>query len=144
MWNSVKFEEGSLRAVAYKEGKIIKDTVIHTAGEVNELRLSPDRTIINSSGQDLSYILIEAFDKSGNFCPLANDELKIKVTGAAVLEGAGNGNPQSFEPFTNDIVNLFYGKAMVIVRGLKGVKGEVNLEIENAGGIRKNVILQVE
>ena len=66
---------------------------------------------------DLSYILVEAFDKDGNPSPLADNTLQIEVNGAGYLAGVGNGNPQSLTPFKGNTVNLFYGKAMIIVGG---------------------------
>lgn len=50
-------------------------------------------------------------------CPLANDRIKLSVKGEGIIAGVGNGNPQSMESFQSDHVDLFYGKAMVILRG---------------------------
>jgi beta-galactosidase len=41
--------------------------------------------------------------------------VRIAVEGPARIAGVGNGNPQSFEPFQADYVDLFYGKAMLIL-----------------------------
>ena len=93
---------------------------------------------------DLSYVLVEAFDKDGNLDPLANESLQIEVSGAGELAGAGNGDPQSFEPLQDHKVDLFYGKAMIILKSgmeagniklkvsSKDLKGEtIKVETEN-------------
>lgn len=138
MWNDVAYQPGILKAVAYKDGKIIGENIMKTAGEPYQLRLSPDRNIIHADGDDLSYILIEAVDKSGNLCPLANNLIYFTVTGSVSIAGVGNGNPQSMEPFQADQIHLFYGKAMLIVRA-----GQNKEEIEitaTSNGLVKDMI----
>lgn len=116
MWEDVIYETGTVHAVAYKEGAIIGEARVTTAGEPASIRLTPDRTVLHSDGTDLSYVLVEAVDKNGLPCPLANDKISIQVSGAGRLAGVGNGNPQSLESFRSPEVNLFFGKAMIIVR----------------------------
>ena len=132
MWNDVKYEPGELKAVAYKDGLEIGKSVMKTAREPDQIRLTPDRTTILSDGSDLSYILVEALDKKGNLCPLADNLITIKVTGPGAIAGVGNGNPQSLEPFQANKIHLFYGKAMVIIRA--GHKpGEIGVNAESEG-----------
>ncbi|MBU0474327.1 MAG: DUF4982 domain-containing protein [Bacteroidetes bacterium] len=133
MWENVKYQPGELKVVAYKEGKIIGEKVIKTSGKPASIKLSPDRQILNRSGEDLSYILVEAFDSDGNFCPLAQNLLKFKIEGPAEIIGVGNGNPQSLEPFNSNERKLFYGKAMVVIRVLKNGEGEIKVEAESEG-----------
>jgi len=116
MWNEVPYAAGELKAVAYKEGVKIGESAMKTAGEPYGLRLTPDRSLITGDGMDLSYVLIEAVDQSGNSCPLADHEVEINISGPGMIAGVGNGNPQSMEPFQSDKVRLFYGKAMLILR----------------------------
>ncbi len=132
MWTDITYEPGELTAVAYKAGQQIGKQTMVTAGEPTQLRLSPDRTKLDASGMDLSYVLIEAFDAEGNPAPLADHEVQIEVEGAGVLAGAGNGNPQSFDPFQNDTVNLFYGKAMLIIHAGQEA-GPINVRVSADG-----------
>ena len=46
--------------------------------------------------------------------------MRLRVDGPALIAGAGNGDPRSFEPFQDSDVDLFYGKAMVILRADAG------------------------
>lgn len=126
VWPDVPYEPGELRAVAYEEGEPIGETVVRTAGAPARLRLTPDRTTLTADGMDLSYVLVEAFDADGNPHPLADARVSLEVEGPARIAGVGNGNPQSFEPFQADYVDLFNGKAMVIL-GTHHVPGAVTL-----------------
>jgi beta-galactosidase len=143
MWPDVTFEPGELKAVAYKEGTMIGETVIKTAGEPYQIRLTPDRTTIHSDGMDLTYLTVEAYDKEGNLCPLAKNKIEISLSGPGRIAGVGNGNPQSFDPFDANYVNLFYGKAMIIV-GSDFKKGEVKITAESEGILKDMKIIKIE
>jgi beta-galactosidase len=132
MWNDVVYQPGEIKAVAYKHGKIIGEDYRKTAGKPYEVRLTPDRSTIKSDGYDLSYVLVEAFDKDGNPCPLADDMVKFKVNGPGFIAGTDNGNPQSYEPFKADYQSLFYGKAMLIIQAQKE-RGIVEVAAEAEG-----------
>lgn len=132
MWNEVTYQPGELKAVAYKEGEKIGEEIINTAGEPYKLRLTPDRKVIKADGKDLSYILIEMLDKDGNICPLANNKVEIKISGDGKIAGVGNGNPQSMTSFKSNTINLFYGKAMLIVSSETN-KGNVIVEATSKG-----------
>lgn len=132
MWMEVPFTSGNLKAVAYKNNERIGEAVVKTASDPYMLKLTPDRVSIKSDGIDLSYVLVEAYDKNGNPCPLADNMIQFEVKGAGVIEGVGNGNPQSLEPFIADKRELFYGKAMVILKS--GYEpGKISLEAKSKG-----------
>jgi beta-galactosidase len=143
MWNDVIYEPGTLKAVAYKEGKIIGEQLMKTAGEPYKLKLTPDRKVIKADGKDLSYLLIEAVDKNGNSCPLATNNIEIKINGAAKIAGVGNGNSQSMASFKSNSVQLFYGKAMLIV-GAELAKGNVTVEATSKGLKNEKVVLEMK
>jgi len=132
-WNDVIYEPGELRAVAYKDGKRIGETIMCTAGPPARIRLTPDRTELDATGEDLSYILVEALDNDGTLCPLADDLIQFEVEGPGDIAGVGNGNPRSYEPFQADHRKLFYGKAMLIVRTQDGVSGTVRVTATGQG-----------
>ena len=132
MWPEVTWKAGELKAVAYREGEKIGEEVLKTAGEPVGIRLMPDRTVIHADAMDLSYLLVEAIDKDGNICPLATNKIDITLSGPGRIAGVGNGNPQSFDPFQASWVNLFYGKAMIII-GTGAEKGEIQVTASSVG-----------
>jgi beta-galactosidase len=132
-WNDVAYEPGELKAVAYKNGKKIGQATMRTAGEPAALRLTPDRKELTATGQDLCYILVEAVDKNGTLCPLADNMVSFKVEGPAEIAAVGNGNPLSLQPFQADSRKLFYGKAMLIVRTTQGQGGRIHVTTKSSG-----------
>ncbi len=142
MWNDVVYEPGELKVVASKDGLVIGDAVMRTAGKPHSLKLTPDRSIIGADGYDLCYILVEAYDKNGVPCPLAENRVEFIVEGAGVLEATGNGNPQGMESFLSPARKLFFGKAMLIVRSLSGQQGEIRIAARAKGLKSDSIIIQ--
>jgi len=52
-FNDVNYEPGELKAVAYKDGLEIGQTVMRTAGEPATIHLTPDRKELSATGEDL-------------------------------------------------------------------------------------------
>ena len=132
-WNDVVYEPGTLRAVAYKNGNRIGDAVVRTSGEPAMLRLTPDRSTLAATGEDLCYVLVEALDKDGRLCPLADNLVHFEIAGPADLAGVGNGNPLSLEPFQACRRKFFHGKAMLILRAHEGPGGRIHVLAESDG-----------
>ncbi len=143
MWKDVLYQPGELKAVAYKGGTYLGESIMRTANTPYKLKLSPDRTTIRVAGDDLSYILIEAFDKHDNPCPLASNTIDISLHGPGTIAGVGNGNPQSMKPFQSNSVDLFYGKAMLIVRS-DASKGSITVVATSDGLQSASSLVKVE
>ncbi len=142
MWPDVIYEPGELKAVAYKEGKVTGESIVKTAGSPQIVRLSPDRSQLKASGDDLSFILVEGYDSDGNLCPLANNLIQFEINGPGEIAGVGNGNPQSHEPFQADYRRLFNGKAMLIIRSVKNQPGKIEITAKSDGLSSDKVIIE--
>jgi hypothetical protein len=132
-WNDVIYEPGELKAIAYKDGKKIGQTIMRTSGEPASLRLTPDRMKLSATGEDLCYILVEAHDKKGTLCHLADNLVNFEINGPAEIVAVGNGNPLSLEPFQANYRKLFYGKAILIVRTREGQAGKIRVGAKSSG-----------
>jgi hypothetical protein len=126
-WDDVVYEPGELKAIAYKGATRIGEEVVKTAGPIASIRLTPDRAALSATGEDLSFILVEAVDAQGNLCPLAGNSLQFQVQGPGEIAGIDNGDPTSYESFVDDRHKLFFGKAMLIVRTRDGETGRIEV-----------------
>lgn len=142
IWDEVPYSPGELHAVAYRQGERIGEAAVRTAGEPANLDLSPDRQDLSADGYDLSFILVQAMDRDGVFCPLAGNLVTFEIDGPAEIAGVGNGNQLSLEPFQANQRHLFYGKAMLIVRTLPGVPGRIRITTSSNGIKPATIILQ--
>lgn len=132
-WNDVIYEPGELRVVAYKNGVRIGEKVVRTAGPPASLRLTPDRTALAATGEDLSFVLVEALDAQGNPAPVADNLIQFDVQGAGEIAGIDNGDQVSLDSFQDNQHRLFFGKAMLIVRTKEGQAGKIQLTARSAG-----------
>jgi beta-galactosidase len=128
----VKYEPGTIKAVSRKDGKMVVEKEIHTAGEPAQIRLSADRTEIQADGADLSFITVEIVDKDGNLCPNADNLVNFDVQGAAFIAGVDNGNQTSMESFKAPHRKAFYGKCLVVLQN-NGERGNIQLNAVSEG-----------
>lgn len=120
------YTPGDVKVVTRKEGKEILSQELRTAGEPYQIKLTPDRKVINADGTDLSFISVEVLDKAGILCPNSDNLIHFDISGNGSIAGVDNGSPISMEGFKKPYRKAFYGKCLVIVRGDKN-KGTIQL-----------------
>lgn len=123
----VKYEPGILKVVSRKNGNIVMEKEIHTAGEPAQIRLTADRSEIHADGTDLSFVTVEIVDEKGNLCPNADNLVNFEVNGPAFIAGVDNGSPISHESFKAPYRKAFYGKCLVVLQN-NGSKGDIELK----------------
>lgn len=122
-----KYEPGILKVVSRKNGNIVMEKEIHTAGEPAQIRLTADRSEIHADGTDLSFVTVEIVDEKGNLCPNADNLVNFEVNGPAFIAGVDNGSPISHESFKAPYRKAFYGKCLVVLQN-NGSKGDIELK----------------
>lgn len=116
MWR-VPFEPGTIEAVSYDaNNNVVARQSRTTAGKPKNIKLSADRSQIRKDNNDLAYITIEVTDENGNLNPIADNDIRFKVSGGGFIAGVDNGSPISMERFKDDHRKLFNGKALLIVQ----------------------------
>lgn len=128
-WLGVPFEAGKIEAVSYKDGKEVARDARYTTGQAVTLRLTADRSVISADGYDLSFVTVEALDADGREVPVADDMLSFSVEGAGELFGVDNGNAADTLSLKGSRKALFSGKALAVVRSLRGEKGTATLTV---------------
>ncbi|MGP1526174.1 MAG: beta-galactosidase GalA [Bacteroidales bacterium] len=118
-WN-VKYREGKLKAVGYRNGRKFM-SMVETTGRPAKIILAPHKYTLASGKQDVVVVNVTVVDEKGLEVPYADNLIKFDLTGDARIIGVGNGNPNSHE---SDYVeegssacrSLFNGKCQVIIR----------------------------
>lgn len=139
----VTFEPGTVKAVSRKDGKVVAEQEIHTAGEPAQVRLTPDHASIHADGRDLSFVTVEILDKDGNLCPNADNEVTFDVQGDGFIAGVDNGSPISMERFKANHRKAFYGKCLVVIQN-NGKSGNISLTATADGLEKDNVSITVQ
>ena len=108
----VTFDPGEVKVVAHKNGNVVGEQTIKTAGAPDHIRLSKDYV-----GKNTTFIVAEVVDKDGNLCPWAEDQITFSISGDGKILGTDNGCQTSMERFTSPMRKAFFGKCLVVVSG---------------------------
>ncbi len=129
---SVKYAPGTIEARGSKGGNVVLTDKRETTGAPVAIRLTADRTTINADGEDVAVLKVEALDAQGRAVPTADNHIGFKVSGAGVLIGVGNGDPNCQESDKEPRRSLFMGLAQVIVQATQ-MPGEIRIEAVKDG-----------
>ena len=132
-WDEVKYEAGTLNAIAYKNGEKWAEETIRTTGAPAGLKLEADRDSILANGSDLSFITVSIIDANGLVVPDAINKIRFNVEGPGSIVATDNGDPADLTPFPSKERNAYAGLLLVIVRGEKGRSGTVKITAEGQG-----------
>ena len=108
----VVFDPGEVKVVARKDGKVVGEQTIKTAGAPARIRLSKDY-----QGKNTTFVTAEVVDKDGNLCPWSEDQIYFIYEGDGEILGTDNGCQTSMENFKAPQRKAFFGKCMVVVSG---------------------------
>lgn len=110
----VPYEPGTL--TAQNVGKNKSSVTLQTIGEPATIRLTPDRTELKASKEDLSFVKIEIIDKEGNVIPNAEIPVTISCRGNGKIIASGNGAYADMESFRSLTPKTFRGRAIAIIQ----------------------------
>ncbi|BDU23940.1 glycoside hydrolase family 2 TIM barrel-domain containing protein [Flavobacterium sp. GSB-24] len=138
MWR-IPFEAGTLKAVSRKDGKVVLEKEIKTAGNPSQLKLTADRSTIKADKNDLSFITVDILDNKGTLAPNANNEINFSLKGNGKIVGVCSGDPVSHEPYKGTKHTALAGKCLVIVQS-GDQSGRLELTAK-ANGLKQSTIV---
>jgi beta-galactosidase len=115
-WDDVVYQPGTLKVVAYKNGKKWATDEVKTTGPASRITLEPDRAKIAADGKDLSFVTVTVADAEGRLVPRAQNHIKFEIKGPGEIVAVDDGDPTNLEPLQAKEHDVFNGLAMVIVR----------------------------
>ncbi len=143
-WMDVRYEPGTLKVVAYKNGRKWAEDIVETTGAPAGLKASVDRGEILGDGRDLAYVTVVVADKKGRKVPTAGNRLKFSVSGNAEIVGVCNGDPTDHDSMKGDTIRAFAGMAQVILRSKRDSSGKATLKITGEGLPAETVEIKIE
>ncbi len=123
VWNEmqcewmVPYQEGTLEAVAYQNGKEVKRTYFHTAKQPSKLKTNLQK-LNAESGFTSCYIITSAgLDEDHNLFPYGENKVYYYLQGDIKKIALENGNPIDPTSRTKaDFRSLFFGKTRLFVK----------------------------
>ncbi|OXB07437.1 glycoside hydrolase family 2 TIM barrel-domain containing protein [Flavobacterium pectinovorum] len=135
----IKFEPGTIKAISRKNGKVVLEKEIHTAGDAAKIDLSADKKVIKNDTYDLVYVTVSITDAAGNLLPTANDLINFEVSGGGKLVGVDNGYQANLDSFKASSCKLFNGKCIAIIQSI-GKRETIKIKASTGNGIPDAVL----
>lgn len=142
--DGVVYQPGELVARGYRNGELITETAVQTAGPPHALRLELDRGTIRGDGQDVALAHVTVIDAAGRLAPWAGDDVRFTIDGPAAVIGVGNGDPLSVEPHKGERRRAFRGRCLAILRGQSGARERVTIQAQTDGLVGAQAFLKLE
>ncbi|MGY5355658.1 sugar-binding domain-containing protein [Wenyingzhuangia sp. IMCC45467] len=135
----VKYEPGTLKAISRKDGKVILEKEIHTAGKASKIELIADKKVIKNNQYDLSFITVNILDEEGVLIPNANHLVEFEISGGGKIVGVDNGYQANLSSFKASKIKAYNGKCLVIVQS-NGKEENIVLKATSQDVIASNSI----
>jgi beta-galactosidase len=143
MWR-VKYEPGTIKAISRKDGKVVLEKEIHTAGTPSKIELIANKESIKNNHYDLVYVMVNIKDADGNLVPKANNSLDFEVTGGGSIVGVDNGYQANLSSFKASKIKAFNGKCVVIIQS-NGKSETIRLKASsNIGNAEKLIKIKTD
>ena len=94
----VRYAPGTLSARGYRAGRLVAEARVETTGAPAAVALTPDRSVIDATGEDLAIVTVAIADAQGRTVPTAGDRVVLALAGPGRIIGVGNGDPTCHEP----------------------------------------------
>lgn len=130
---TLPYKPGTLRAEGLADdGAVQESATLKTAGRPVAIRLTADRDTLLRDGSDMAFVVIEIVDAEGNVVPVADNQLEVSVSGAAMLKGLGNADIKDEDPYFDGRHKAWKGRALAAVQS-NGRKGKVAVTVASPG-----------
>ncbi len=124
VWD-VPFKAGELSVKGYNKGKVVTTDSVKSFGAPVKLVATLDKETI-SKDRGVAHLFVEIQDKDGNVVTLADNEVVVRINGAARLLGLESGSNNVADNYTDNKQRCQGGRLLGYVES-KGVKGDVKI-----------------
>ena len=131
-WDDVRYEPGTVKVVAYKDGRVWAEETVATAGKAMSVELLPECTEMTAGKDVLAFVSARITDRHGNPVPGASHLVEFSVEGPARIAATDNGDPTSHASFQSHSVKAFNGLALVILES-SGEPGTIKVKAKAKG-----------
>ena len=122
----VPYTKGEIKAIAYKNGKVVAEESYATAEGEKNIKVSPSKNILSTEDKENTLVFIDVVDDKGSLFPLAADYISVEVSGAGKLRGLDNGDPLDLTPYTSNSKRAFRGKLVAFIEA----EGKGSIEVK--------------
>ena len=135
----VKWQPGTLKAVGYKNGKIVSEEIIKSANTPSKIKLSVDGEPLGTMAEDIVQVRVTTTDNEDVFYPYGENRTYFNVLGAGKIKALDNGSPVDVEQHVGpNHRNAFYGLTRAYIESTN-TSGAINLLASCILGEKKQI-----
>ncbi|TKG89247.1 DUF4982 domain-containing protein [Puteibacter caeruleilacunae] len=125
----VPYHQGELKALAYRQGKLVKEDVLKTAEKPAKIKLTLDKDTIYNTGTDICYAEVEVVDQHGIRNPAVECEVEFALEGPGKIIAVGNGSHYAplNHPFNGTKGKTYNGRLLVVIKSTTAA-GKIELK----------------
>lgn len=135
----VKWQPGALKAVGYKDGKVVSEEIVKTAAQPSKIKLSVDGEPLTNIKKDIVQVRVSTTDSLGVFYPYGENRTYFNVIGAGKIKALDNGSPVDVEQHVGpNHRTAFYGLTRAYIESTSDT-GDINLMASCILGEKKQI-----
>lgn len=135
----IPYEEGELKAVAWKDGKSIGTDCLYSVEQASQILVETDRRILNEFN-DLAFITVTLTDEKDRPITDSEQRIQFECKGAGRVIASGNACPYDMESFHSLEPKIYKGKTQLIIQPFK--PGVIELKVKS-GELEASLSLKV-
>ena len=116
-WN-IPYEQGTLSAKGYRNGKEVCSDLRETTGKPQSLRLTMLDAPFKADGSDLALFVCECLDSMGRVVPNASEFVEFVADSSAVVVATGSDN-SDHNRINLPVRKMYMGKILIAVKPAK-------------------------
>ena len=113
---TVPYEPGTLKAIAWNQGRPVATCELRTAGPPAKIVLTAARARLTPDWNNVSFVTASVVDKKGVVIPRAGDLISFKISGPGVIAAVDSADNASHEPFQAAARHAYQGQCVALVK----------------------------
>ena len=114
-WKDVTYFPGAVTAKGYRNGQLVLEKKITTAGVPSRIEAEIFRETQQTAEKQTIILNFSIVDEKSNIVPYADNELSFEAEGGRIL-GCANGNPGDHSPENIPLKRAFGGRVQLVVQ----------------------------
>jgi beta-galactosidase len=112
----IRYQPGTLKAVAYNAGREVARDTLRTAGKPARIHITVDRRELGGGFDEVAHLEVLLLDENGTVVPAAENLIRFSVSGPGRIIALDSGSVVSTERFQASERRAFQGRALAILR----------------------------
>lgn len=122
----IPFKPGTLKAVAYADGKEVSEYSIASSRAPYQLIVSTDRSVLGKGSDDVAHVVVEILDQDGIPVKLGDNEIRCEITGPGRLLGLEGSNNSDMTDYSDSMHRAYRGRLLAYI-GATGASGDIRV-----------------